>query len=466
MNEEKESDMEKIKNTTLFVIIVTFILSIIIWRQFDSSSRDYQFTYRFQKSNFINFQVGLDGISLFFMILTTFIMPIALLSNYKNIKKNIKIFIIILLIVESLLLTTFLVLDIILFYVFFESVLIPLFLIVGIWGGSETRVRASFLLFLYTLLGSLFILLAFLSISSNIGRTDYNIILVQKIRDNFEIILFLGVFLSIAIKTPLIPFNTWLTYAHAEAPVGGSIILAGLILKLATYGYIRIILQFIFNQCQVFSPIVQTIAGLTIIYGSLCTLRQTDFKKLVAYSSVCHQATIVLAVFSNTLQGLEGAILLGIAHGLVSPGLFFLCGGVLYDRYHTRDIKYFRGLTCYIPIFSFLFFVFTISNAAVPLSANWIGETLCLIGIFKQNPVICIIASLGIVFSACYSIFLYNRIRFQGISNYIRYAKDITYQEFIVILPLIVFTVYLGIFPSVVTNDIDLSVSHLLYLSV
>ena len=219
MNEEKESDMEKIKNTTLFVIIVTFILSIIIWRQFDSSSRDYQFTYRFQKSNFINFQVGLDGISLFFMILTTFIMPIALLSNYKNIKKNIKIFIIILLIVESLLLTTFLVLDIILFYVFFESVLIPLFLIVGIWGGSETRVRASFLLFLYTLLGSLFILLAFLSISSNIGRTDYNIILVQKIRDNFEIILFLGVFLSIAIKTPLIPFNTWLTYAHAEAPL-------------------------------------------------------------------------------------------------------------------------------------------------------------------------------------------------------------------------------------------------------
>ncbi|CAO1639662.1 unnamed protein product (mitochondrion) [Sympodiomycopsis kandeliae] len=463
VDEGNFQNIEKIKKITLFSIIVTFLVSLFAWAGFDSLCHDYQFTFNIEKSNFINFHVGLDGISLFFVILTTFIIPISLLSNWSNIKKSIKIFLITFLILESLLLTTFIVLDIILFYVFFESVLIPLFLIVGIWGGSDTRVRASFLLFLYTLLGSLFMLLAFLSIYRNVGRTDFNIILVNQINEKSQIILFLCIFLSMAIKTPLIPFNTWLTYAHAEAPVGGSIVLAGLILKLATYGYLRIILQFLPDASQTFRPILQTTAVITLIYASLSSLRQTDFKKLVAYSSVAHQATIVLGVFSNNLQGLEGSIILGIAHGLVSPGLFFLVGGVLYDRYHTRIIKYYRGLNSNMPIFSILFFLFTISNAAVPLSANWIGEILCLIGIFQENAIIACIASLGIVFSACYSIFLYNRIAFQSVSKYFVCAIDINRREFIVILPLILITVFIGIFPNTIIHNIHVSLSHLIY---
>lgn len=259
------------------------------------------------------------------------------------------------------------------------------------------------------------------------------------------------------------PFNTWLTYAHAEAPVGGSIVLAGLILKLATYGYIRILVQFLPDQCYYYSGIVEIIAVITLIYASLSSLRQIDFKKLVAYSRVAHQAIIVLGVFSNRLQGLEGAILLGIGHGLVRPGLFFVCGGVLYDRHHTRIIKYYRGIAIYMPIFSIFFFIFTIANAAVPLSANWIGEILCLIGIFQENAIVGVLASLGIVFSACYSIYLFNRICFLGIRKYTQIIVDVNRREFILILPLIVITVFIGLFPNVILQDIHVRVSHLIY---
>lgn len=306
----------------------------------------------------------------------------------------------------------FVVLDILLFYVFFESVLIPLFFIVGIWGGGPTRIRAAFLLFLYTLFGSLFMLLAFVVIYYNVGSTDFQMISLSDINFGSQKILFLAIFISMAVKTPLVPFNTWLTYAHSEAPVGGSIVLAGVILKLATYGFIRIMLQFLPDACSYFSPLVQVFAIISVIYASLSTLRQTDFKKLVAYSSVSHVAVVVLGLFSNTVQGIEGAIILSLAHGLVSPALFFLVGGVLYDRYHTRTIRYYRGLVTYIPLFALFFFVFTIFNAAVPLSANWIGETLCLIGTFQRNPIAGVLGATGIVLSAAYSIWLYNRLTF------------------------------------------------------
>jgi NADH-ubiquinone oxidoreductase chain 4 len=274
------------------------------------------------------------------------------------------------LLLETLLIAVFVVLDLLLFYIFFESVLIPLFLIVGIWGGSPTRVRAAYLLFLYTLFGSLFMLLAFLIIYHNVGSTDFNVVSLSDIDPDSQKIIWLAIFLSMAIKTPLMPFNTWLTYAHSEAPVAGSIILAGVILKLSAYGYMRILIQFLPDATDYYSPLVQVMAIVSIIYGSLVTLRQTDFKKLVAYSSVAHMGVVVLGLFSNTVQGIEGAIMLSIAHGFVSPALFFLVGGVLYDRYHTRTIKYYRGITAYMPLFSLLFFLFTIFNAAVPLSAN------------------------------------------------------------------------------------------------
>lgn len=365
------------------------------------------------------------------------------------------------LILERLLLITFVVVDILLFYVFFESVLIPLFLIVGIWGGSQVRVRAALLLFLYTLLGRLFMLLAFIQINEYVGSTDFRI--VQEINRLDQSKLFLCIFISIAIKTPLIPFNTWLTYAHAEAPVGGSIILAGLILKLATYGYLRIMVQFIPDQCYHWTNLIEMIRIITLIYASLSRLRQIDFKKLVAYSRVAHQAIIVLGVFSNNLQGLEGAIILGIGHGLVRPGLFFIVGGVLYDRYHTRIIKYYRGIRNYIPVFSIYFFIFTIANAAVPLRANWVGEIICIIGIFQFNPIVAIFAALGIVFRACYRIYLYNRICFLGVIKYCKGMIDVNRREFILILPLIVITLVIGIYPNVILQDIHVRMSHLIY---
>lgn len=401
------------------------------------------------------------------MLLTTFITPICILCSWDNIAKgsfsSLKYFLISFLILETLLIAVFLVLDIMLFYVFFESVLIPLFLIVGIWGGSHTRVRAAFLLFLYTLFGSLFILLAFLVIYYNVGSTDFQVVCLNEISLDSQKLLWLAIFISMAIKTPLVPLHIWLPRAHAEAPLAGSIILAGVILKLASYGYMRIMLQFLPDASYYFSPLIQTFAVISIIYASLATLRQTDFKALVAYSSVAHMGVVVLGLFSNTVQGIEGGIVLSIAHGFVSPALFILVGGVLYDRFHTRIIRYYRGITVYMPLFSVFFFVFTISNAAVPLTGNWVGEFLSLTGVFQQNPVVAVLGSTGIVLSAAYSIWLYNRIAFGSYSKYLNYTTDLGRREFMVLLPLLVITILLGIFPNVVLDTIHVSVSGLIY---
>ena len=365
----------RMKRIALSGTLINFIISIVLWSNFNANIPEgtYQFTQEFlpEQVTFCHLHIGIDGISLYFVLLTTLIIPICILSNWNNISADgFRYFLICFLLLETLLIAVFVVLDILLFYIFFESVLIPLFFIVGIWGGGPTRVRAAFLLFLYTLFGSLFMLLSFLAIYYNVGSTDFQVISLSEINLDAQKLLWLGIFISMAVKTPLVPFNTWLTYAHSEAPVGGSIVLAGVILKLATYGFLRIILQFLPDATSYFSPLVQLFAVVSIIYASLSTLRQTDFKKLVAYSSVAHAATIVLGLFSNTIQGIEGAIILGLAHGLVSPALFFLVGGVLYDRYHTRTIRYYRGVATYMPLFALFFFLFTIFNAAVPLSAN------------------------------------------------------------------------------------------------
>lgn len=464
-NMAKPQSISNMKKVALGASLLNFVVSIVLWAEFDSSTTEYQFTQEFlaQQVTFCHINIGIDGISLYFVLLTTFIIPVCILSNWDNITYSIKYFLMSFLILETLLIAVFVVLDILLFYIFFESVLIPLFLIIGIWGGSSRRVRAAYLLFLYTLFGSLFMLLSFLVIYYNTGTTDFNIVSLSEISFESQKLLWLGIFLSIAIKTPLLPFNTWLTYAHSEAPVGGSIVLAGVILKLATFGYIRILLQFFPDASYYFSPLVQTIAVVTIIYASLVTLRQTDFKKLVAYSSVAHAATMVLGLFSNTIQGIEGAIMLGIAHGVVSPALFFLVGGVLYDRYHTRTIRYYRGITAYIPLFSMFFFVFSIFNAAVPLSANWIGEFIALTGVFSQNIIIGLLASSGIVLSAGYSIWLYNRISFGASSKYLKYTTDLNRREFMVLLPLIIIAIIFGIFPNIVLDTLHASVSTLIY---
>ena len=457
---QSESQMKRL---ALGTSLINFVLSIVLWGEFDSSTSESQFTQEFNQVNFCHLHIGVDGISLYFVLLTTFITPICILSNWDNIKEQLKYFLMCFLVLETLLIAVFVVLDILLFYVFFESVLIPLFLIVGIWGGSATRVRAAFLLFLYTLFGSLFMLLAFLVIYYNVGSTDFQVVSLSEINLESQKLLWLAVFISMAIKTPLLPFHVWLPRAHAEAPLAGSVILAGLILKLATYGYMRILIQFLPDATSYFSPLVQTIAVITLIYASLATLRQTDFKALVAYSSIGHMAVVVLGLFSNTIQGIDGALLLSIAHGVVSPALFILVGGVLYDRYHTRTIRYYRGMTAYMPLFSIMFFVFTIFNAAVPLSANWAGEFLCLAGAFQRNPVFAVLGSTGIVLSAAYSIWLYNRIAFGSWSKYLNYTTDLTRREFMLLLPLLFVAVVFGIFPNIILDSVHASTSGLLY---
>lgn len=463
MSESTPEQISRVKRVALLTTIIAFILSMIMWGEFDSSSSQYQFTAEYNQLNYLHMHIGIDGLSLYFVLLTTFTLPICVLASWDNVKHNIKSFMIAFLVLESLLIAVFVVLDLLLFYVFFESVLIPLFLIVGVWGASADRVRASFLLFLYTLFGSLFMLLAFLVIFYHVGSTDFEVLSLADISFESQRWLWIAIFISLAIKTPLLPVHIWLSRAHVEAPVGASMILAGLILKLATYGFLRVLIPLLPEATSYFSPLVQTIAVVTLVYSSLTTLRQTDFKVLVAYSSVAHMSVVVIGLFSNTLQGIEGAILLGIAHGIVSPGMFMCVGGILYDRYHTRVIRYYRGLTQYMPVFSALFFLFILGNMSTPLTVNWIGEFLCLVGSIQRSPLVGLAMSSGIVLSAAYSIWLYARLCNGSWSPFLGYALDVTRREFMVLLPL-VFTMFLfGLFPNIILTDLHYSVSTLLY---
>ena len=283
-------------------------------------------------------------------------------------------------------------------------------------------------------------LLSILALYYNVGSTDFNMIHQYAIDTNVQKLLWVGIFISMATKFPLWPLYSWLYRAHAEAPVAGSILLAGIVLKMATYGSLRLLLQFLPDASYYFSPLVQTLGVMSVIYASLVTLRQTDFKVLVAYSSVGHMGIVVLGLFSNSIQGVEGSIILSIAHGLVSPALFMLVGSVLYDRFHTRTIRYYRGLVNYMPLFSVFFFLFTIANAGVPITGNWIGEVLCMMGAYQMNPIAATLTASGIVLSAAYSIWLFNRITFGTYSNYLNYTTDMNRREFNVILPPVSYT--------------------------
>jgi NADH-ubiquinone oxidoreductase chain 4 len=453
----------RMKQVALFASLVNFIISMVMWAQFDSSVSHYQFQEEFTQISFCHLHFGIDGISLYFVLLTTFITPICILSNWHDIKVGLKYFLIAFLVLETLQIAVFVVLDLLLFYIFFESVLIPLFLIVGIWGASEARIRASFLLFLYTLAGSLFMLLAIMVIYYNVGSTDFQLISLSEISASSQKILWLCFFVSFAVKTPLFPFHIWLGEAHSTAPLAGSILLAAVILKLATYGYLRVLLPMFPDATNYFSPLVQSIAVITLVYASLATIRQVDTKKIVAYSSIGHQACVVLGLFSNTIQGIEGAILLSIAHAFVSPALFICVGGILYNRYHTRIITYYRGLALTMPVFTILFFLFTIFNAAVPLSLNWAGEFLALVGAFQRSPIMGALGATGIVLSACYSIWLYNRISYGSFSPYLTPTSDINRREFMLLLPLLIPSVVFGIFPNLILDSLHVSVTSLLY---
>jgi len=376
---ESKNQMKKIALTTS---LINFFISLFLWYEFDSScATQFQFVSEFNQLSFCHLNFGVDGISLYFVLLTTFVTPIALLSNYTNIQKNLKFFLISFLVLETLQICAFVSLDLLLFYIFFESVLPILFIVIVIFGHGKDRFRSAFLFFLYTLAGSLPMLLSILVLYSYIGNTDFQLISLYDISLESQKLLWLGFFVAFAVKTPLYPFIIWLPKAHSDSPLAGSILLAATILKLATYGYLRVLINLLPDASNYFSPLLQTFAIISLIYASFSTIIQQDTKRLIAYSSVAHMAVVVLGLFSNNLVGIEGAILLAIAHGFVSPALFICVGGIIYDRTGTRIIHYVRGLVTYMPVFTILFFIFTLSNTGIPLTLNFLGEQLSLIGI-------------------------------------------------------------------------------------
>jgi NADH-ubiquinone oxidoreductase chain 4 len=458
-------DNRLIKFTTLSITIIELILSLVLWILFDNSSKYFQFVQEKYIVGHYDFYMGVDGLSIYFILLTTLIIPISVISNWKSIEKKIIYFLIIMLLLEGLLLMIFLVLDILMFYIFFESILAPLFILIGLFGSKE-KLRASFYFFLYTFLGSLFMLLSIISMLSLIGCTDFNVLSKSNFFFITQIFMFIGIFLAFAVKTPVIYLNGWLLKAHVESPLSGSIILAAIVLKLSLYGIFRLILPLLPKAFLYYTFIVFVIGVLTIIYASLSTLRTIDVKELIAYSSVSHAAVYLSGVFSNTLQGIQGGIILGLAHGFVSSGLFTSAGGILYDRSGTRLITYYRGIAQAMPVFSILFFMLSLGNCGAPLTLNFVGEFLSLYGIFERLPLAGILSASSIVFSAAFTIFMFNRICFGG-SFYIRYwtyyLPDINLREFFILLGLVLFTIILGIYPSIILDGLNYYVSSLIF---
>lgn len=455
-----------IKLIAQYVSIINLMLSIVIYMLFDYSTNQYQFIEEHYNIKSFDLYLGVDGLSIYFVLLTTIIIPISLASNWSSIIEDVKSFLIIILLLETLLIAVFLVLDILLFYIFFESILPPLFILIGLYGSSN-KVRASFYLFLYTLFGSLFLLLSILTMSSIMGTTDFNALYKTNFDFTTQLFIFYGIFIAFAVKTPTIFLNTWLLKAHVESPLSGSIILAAIVLKLSLYGILRLILPLLPKASINYTYIVFLIGVITIIYASLSTLRTIDVKELIAYSSVSHAAVYLIGVFSNTTLGIQGGILLGLAHGFVSSGLFICAGGVLYDRSSTRIITYYRGVTQLMPLFSILFFILCLGNCGVPLTLNFIGEFMSLYGAFERLPILGAMASLSIIFSAAYTIYMFNRIAFGG--SYSKYflfnIPDTNKREFFILLSLVVATVIFGIYPNVILEGLNYNVSALIYES-
>jgi NADH-ubiquinone oxidoreductase chain 4 len=461
----KKNSIHFSKIIALIVSILNLIVSLVIFLFFNSSTNQFQFVQEHYNIQLFDIYLGVDGISIFFVLLTTIIMPIALLSNWDSIKENMKSYLIIMLLLETLLLMVFMVLDIMLFYIFFESILPPLFILIGIFG-SDNKVNASFYLFLYTLWGSLFLLLSILSTSSIMGSTDFDTLFKLNFEYKTQIILFIGIFIAFAVKTPTIFLNNWLLKAHVESPLGGSIVLAAIVLKLSLYGIFRLILPILPKASLNYTFIVYTIGVITIIYASFSTLRTTDIKELIAYSSVCHAAVYLMSIFSNTIQGLEGSIVLGLAHGFVSSGLFICAGGVLYDRTGTRMIYFYRGVAQLMPIFAILFFLLSLGNCGAPLTLNFVGEFLSLYGIIEKLPILGLFACSSIVFSAAYTIYLFNRISFGGSFTMLleQSISDLNKREFLMLFVLVLFTIILGIYPSLILNTLDYSMANIIYV--
>jgi proton-translocating NADH-quinone oxidoreductase chain M len=457
-------NLEHMKKVALGASMFTFVLSLGLWVLFDRSTAVFQFREYWQwldQVN-INFNLGVDGISLFFVILTTMLVPLCLLASWDSIKIHVKEYLIAFLVMETLLIIVFSIMDLLLFYVFFESVLIPMFLIVGIWGSRERKIRAAYLLFLYTLVGSVLMLLAILLIYSIAGTTTYTNLLTVHFDESLQKFLWLAFFASFAVKVPMVPVHIWLPEAHVEAPTAGSVILAGVLLKLGSYGLIRFSMPLFPAATIYFTPLVYTMAAIAVIYTSLTAIRQSDMKRIIAYASVAHMNVILVGMFALNMQGLEGAMIQMLSHGLVSSALF-LCVGVLYDRHHSRMVRYYSGMAHTMPLFAIVFMFMTMANIALPCTSSFVGEFLILAGTFQVNTTICVLAGTGMILGGAYSLWLYNRIAFGNLKiQAIKQFSDMNRREFMVFLPLTLGTLVMGIYPEIFLDPMHMSIAGLI----
>tara|TARA_B100000902_G_C27321327_1_gene924776 strand:- start:5043 stop:6524 length:1482 start_codon:yes stop_codon:yes gene_type:complete len=450
-----DQSTNNLKHTALWISFLNFLISLYLLFSFNQQDADFQFEERYFWIEYgISYHLGVDGISILFIVLTTMLVPICILASYDSIKFSVKEYLIAFLALETFMIGVFCSLDLVLFYLFFEGGLIPMFLIIGIWGG-ERRVYSTFKFFLYTLAGSVFMLLAIIYIFITAGTTDVSYLLDYNFTRNEQIILWLAFFASFMVKIPMWPFHTWLPDAHVEAPTAGSVILAGVLLKMAGYGFIRFSIGFFPEASELFAPLIFTLSIVAIIVTSLIALVQEDMKKLIAYSSVAHMGFVTLGIFTFTVQGIEGSIIQMISHGIVSAALF-LCVGVVYDRLHTREISRYGGLVNKMPMYAFTFMIFILASLGLPGTSGFVGEFLVLLSIFSINTYFAVFATTGVVLAATYSLWLYRRMIFGAlIKDDLSEMLDLTRREIIIFVPLIALTILIGIYPKPVIDIIE-----------
>jgi NADH-quinone oxidoreductase subunit M len=447
---------------SLFSSLATFILSLFVWYSIDHASADFQFLEEQSWINdFIKFKLGVDGISILFIVLTTLIIPICIISCINSVKDRVKEFLIAILILETFMIGVFCSLDLVVFYIFFEAGLIPMFLIIGVWGGSR-RVYSAFKFFLFTLLGSVLMLVAIIAIYWITGTTDVTQIYEIKIPKEYQNLLWLAFFSSFAVKMPMWPVHTWLPDAHVEAPTAGSVILAAILLKMAGYGFLRFSLPMFPLASEYFTPLIFTLSIIAIIYTSLVALMQEDMKKLIAYSSVAHMGYVTLGIFTFTKQGIEGGIFQMISHGLISAALF-LCVGVVYDRLHSRMISTYGGLVNYLPKYSFLFIVFALAGLGLPGTSGFLGEFLVLTGTFQKNYLVAMLATFGVILGAAYMLWLTKRVIF-GVANndQIKNLKDVNKSEMLMLIILALLVILFGFYPAPLMETLNVPVDNLI----
>jgi NADH-quinone oxidoreductase subunit M len=463
INGDDEIAQNNARKTALWASTITFILSLWLWFKFDNSTADFQFVENVDwiPTFNISYHLGLDGISVLFVLLTTVLTPVCILASWQSIQDRVKEYMIAFLILETMMIGMFAALDMVIFYIFFEAVLIPMFLIIGVWGGQR-RVYASYKLFLYTLLGSVLMLLAILVMYNQAGTTDIPTLMTTRFDPSLQIWLWLAFFASFAVKVPMWPVHTWLPDAHVEAPTAGSVILAGVLLKFGGYGFIRFSLPMFPDASVYFTPLIYSLSIVAVIYTSLVALVQNDMKKLIAYSSIAHMGFVTAGTFSLTMQGVEGAIFQMLSHGVVSAALF-LCVGVIYDRLHTREIAAYGGLVHKMPAYALVFMLFMMASVGLPGTGGFVGEFLVLVGLFKANTWVAAFAATGVVLGAAYMLYLYRRVVFGALEKEeVKKMLDMSGREWAVFAPLIILTLWMGVYPMSFLDMMHVSVDNLL----